>query len=89
MGETQMSAFARWLVQTGKIPQRFTDVPEGVEVNRRVSTGPSPREVFIVINHTKEAKHIKLPSPMREQLRGGAAVGEIDLGPRDVVVLTK
>ena len=87
--EAQMDALARWLIQTDKITQRFVDVPEGVEVNRRVAAGNSHGEVFIVINHSKETKHVKLPSPMRERLRGRAAVGEIDLGPRDVVVLTK
>jgi beta-galactosidase len=89
LSEAQMNGLARWLIQTDKITQRFVDVPDGVEVNRRVSAGNSAREVFIVINHTREAKHVKLPWAMREQLRGGAAVGELDLGPRDVAILTK
>ena len=89
LSDVQMNALAHWLIQSDKITQRFTDVAQGVEINRRVSIGPSSREVFVVINHTNETKHIKLPSAMRENLRGSAAVGEIDLGPRDVAVLTK
>jgi len=88
LSEAQMNALALWLIKTDKITQRFTDVPEGVEVSRRVATGNSPREVYIVINHTTEVKHIKLPSAMREQLRGTAASLEVELAPRDVAVLT-
>jgi len=88
LSEAQMNALALWLIKTDKIRQRFTDVPEGVEVSRRVATGNSPREVYIVINHTTEVKHIKLPSAMREQLRGTAASLEVELAPRDVAVLT-
>jgi beta-galactosidase len=87
--DAQMNGLAKWLVQTDKLTQRFTDVPEGVEVNRRVGTGASASEVFVVINHTKEPKHIRLPWPMREQLHGTAGVSEIDLAARDVAVLTK
>ncbi len=89
LSDAQMNALARWLVQTGKLTQRFTDIPEGVEINRRVSVGSSPREVFIVINHTRESKHIKLPAAMREYLRGSATANELDLAPRDVGVLSE
>jgi beta-galactosidase len=89
LADAQMTTLANWLLQTYKITQRFADIPEGVEINRRVAGGNSPREVFIIINHTTEPKHVKLPSPMREQLRGSASVTEIDLRPRDVAVLTK
>ncbi len=89
MADEQMNALARWLVQTDKVTERFTGIPEGVEVNRRVSAGNSPREVFIVINHTTEPKHVKLPYAMREQLRGTSSANEIDLAPRDVAILTK
>lgn len=84
--DQQMNALAKWLVQTDKITQRFNGLPDGIEVNRRVGSGG--KEVFIVINHTTQPQHIDLPFAMREQLRGTAASKEVDLGVRDVAVLT-
>jgi len=81
-----MDSLAAWLVEKSGVKPPFGKVPPGVEVCRRV--GPA-NEIFILINHTAEAKSITLPSPMRDPLKGGTAGPKLALPPREVAVLLR
>lgn len=92
LDEKQMDALAGWMIKSSNIQPRFTSIPEGVEVCRRVSASPqpaAPREVYVVINHSRQTQHVTLPYPMKDYIHGAAAASAIDLAPRDVAVLTR
>jgi len=78
-----MSATRRMLRSSGVEPA-LGPVPDGVEVCRRTAPG---KRIYILINHTREPRHIALPQPMQPLLGGGAAVQALDLPPRGVEVL--
>jgi beta-galactosidase len=72
------------MLRTSGVQPAFGTLPEGVEVSRREGNG---KEVFIVVNHTKDAKSVALPHPRRPVLAGGEAVNKIELPPRGVEAL--
>ncbi len=82
--ENVMRGLAQWMVQTSGVTPVLPDVPDGVEVCRRVARG---REVLVVINHTTAPQTIALPRPMREVLQGTAPLTSVTLAPSDVSVL--
>jgi beta-galactosidase len=60
-------------------------VPAGVEVCRRVGQG---REVFVLLNHAKQAVEIALPQAMGDVLNGGET-RQIESPPYGVAVLSR
>lgn len=81
-----MWAFTEWATKASGVTPALGPVPEGVEVCRRVGGG---KEVFILINHTKETKSIALPRKLRDVLHDDASpVSALTLGPQEIAVLT-
>jgi beta-galactosidase len=62
-----MAAAAEWMTQKSGVTPVFGPVPDGVEVNRRV--GPN-KQVFVIINYSKESRHVALPHVMNLVLEG-------------------
>ena len=62
------------------------ECPVGVEARRRVNE--QGNEVFIVINHERAEKKLKLPWAAQEHL-SGSAVSELNLKAYGVAVLTR
>jgi beta-galactosidase len=82
--DSVMRALARWMVEDAGIPAVLNDVPEGVEVCRRLSKN---KQVLILINHTAQRQSIPLAHPMRELLKNTDATAALVLEPSDVAVL--
>jgi beta-galactosidase len=78
-----MATAAKWMIEKSGVTPVFGPVPDGVEVCRRIG---SNRQVFIVLNHTEEVRHVTLPHPMKQLLEGGEA-STIDLPAYSVAVL--
>jgi beta-galactosidase len=70
------------------IEPAFGPVPADVDVMRRRGDG---RDVFVLINHARESRHVALPEPMRDVLRGGEVRvrGALELESQGVVVLER
>jgi len=81
--EELMKSAAAWMLNSAGVRPALGSVPEGVEVCRRSAPG---REVFIVLNHAKAAKTVKLPQSMEDILNGGQTK-ILDLPPHGVAVL--
>ncbi len=79
-----MRAAAQWMLRTSGVEPAFGPVPDGVEVCRRTAPG---KRIYIVVNHTREARHVALPQKMQPLLGAGPAVQVLDLPPRGVEVL--
>jgi len=62
------------------------DTPAGVEARRRVKA--DGQEVFVLINHERDEKSLRLPWPAREHLQGLTDLDELKLPPYGVAVLT-
>lgn len=62
----------------------FGDVPPGVDVMRRHGEG---RDVFVLINHSRDARRLELPEPMRNVLEGGGLRDTLELESQGVAVL--
>jgi beta-galactosidase len=82
--EELMKSAAGWMLNSAGVRPALGSVPAGVEVCRRSAKG---REVFIVLNHTQEAKTVRLPRAMEDVLNGAAQVNKVELPPRGVAVL--
>ena len=63
------------------------EAPDGLQVRTRVN--PEGEEIYFVINHTTEAKVVRLPWPTQEHLTGQPVPTGIKLGPYGVAILTK
>ena len=83
LDEQIMPTAARWMIEKSGVTLVFGPVPEGVEVCRRVG---SSGQVFILINHTQEQRHVTLPRPMKLLLQGGEG-SAVDLPGYGVAVL--
>jgi len=68
----------------GDISPAFGNVPPDVDVMRRRGEG---RDVFILINHSRDRRSLKMPQPMRDVLQGGEVQGTLELEPQGVAVL--
>jgi beta-galactosidase GanA len=79
-----MRALAQWMVQSSGVTPVLKDVPDGVEVCRRVARG---KQVLIVINHTAAPQTIPLPRAMRDVLHDRAPLTTLTLAAGDVDVL--
>jgi beta-galactosidase len=78
-----MAAAAKWMIEESKVTPAFGPVPDGVEVCRRIGNS---EQVFIMINYTKETRHINLPRTMKLLLDDKQA-SSIDLPAYGVSVL--
>lgn len=83
LDEKVMASAAKWMVAKSGVMPVFGPVPDGVEVCRR--TGGN-KQVFILINHTQESRHVTLPHPMKLLLEGGEG-SALDLPAYGVTVL--
>lgn len=83
LDEKVMATAAKWMVDKSGVTLVFGPVPEGVEVCRR--TGGS-KQVFILINHTQQSRHVTLPRLMKLLLEGGEG-SAVDLPAYGVSVL--
>jgi beta-galactosidase len=73
------------LLQTAQVEPILANVPEGVEVCRRLGKESS---VIIVINHTPSSQSVALPRPMKDVLSGNTqTVSTIQLPAHEVSVL--
>ena len=79
-----MRAAAQWMLERAQVPRTPLAAPEGVEICRRVG---QDREVFVLINHTRQAVLVDLPRPMRDVL-GGRETRMARLATRGVAVLS-
>lgn len=79
-----MRSAAQWMLRSSGVAPAFGPVPGGVEVCRRAGAG---RQVYILVNHTREPQHIALPQRMKPLLGGGPSTDTLDLAPRGVEVL--
>jgi beta-galactosidase len=72
-------------IQMSHVSPIIPNVPDGVEVCRRMGGG---KTVVIVLNHTTSSQSVALPSAMRDLLSAGAApVSQLQLAPHGVAVL--
>ena len=78
-----MTGAAQWMVRESGVRPIFGTVPEGVEVSRRRSAA---RDVFILVNTTREAREVVLPRSMK-LLLGGKLASAVSLGAYGVEVL--
>jgi beta-galactosidase len=83
LDEKLMAAAAEWMVQDSRVKPIFGPVPEGVEVSRRRGAG---KDVYILINSSKEARNVALPRSMKLLLAGKQA-SNAALGSYGVEVL--
>jgi beta-galactosidase len=63
-----MASAAKWMIEKSGVTPVFGPAPDGVEVCRRLGDG---KQVFILINHTKESRHVALPRRMKSILEDG------------------
>jgi beta-galactosidase len=68
----------------GDIGPAFGNVPAEVDVMRRRGDG---RDVFVLINHSRETRRLELPGPMRDVLDGGEIRDALELESQGVAVL--
>ena len=78
-----MSGATEWMVRESGVRPVFGAVPEGVEVSRRRGVD---RDVFILVNTTRESREVALPRSMK-LLLGGKQAGAVSLGAYGVEVL--
>jgi beta-galactosidase len=83
LDEKLMASVASWLAKDSGIEAVFGAVPDGIEVNRRVSNGSA---VFVLINFKKEKQNVALPRAMRSLL-DQKEVTSVDLPQYGVAVL--
>jgi beta-galactosidase len=84
--ESVMRSLSAWMLKISNVAPILANVPEGVEVCRRV--GAEGKEIIILINHSAEAQTIELPSEMREILHD-QRLTSVHLAANDVAVLTR
>jgi beta-galactosidase len=84
LDDALMAKFAQWIVSTSGLHAAFGPVPEGVEVSERSGGG---KDVFILINLSKEQKQVPLPKPMKRVLASGESVTSVTLPQYGVEVL--
>jgi beta-galactosidase len=80
--KTMVSA-AGWMAQKSGVASDFGQVPDGIDVSRRVGGG---KQVFVVINFKRETQHVALPHSMIELLSGSES-SAIDIPAYGVEVL--
>jgi len=85
LDEKLMGAAARWMLERSGVTPAFGAVPDPVEACRRVSPG---REVFILINHSKQLQEIRLSRSFYRVLAGQETARTLTLQPHGVEVLT-
>jgi beta-galactosidase len=84
LDETLMDSAARWMIESSKVEPIFGPVPASVEVCRRTGNG---KEVFVLINYSRENRHVTLPRSMKEALSGNQ-LQALDLAGYGVAILT-
>jgi beta-galactosidase len=83
--EKLMQQIAKWMTSVSAMKPAFGEVPEGVDVSRRVSS--DGREVFVLVNFSKQPQAVPLAHSMRELLHGKSASASLTLAAGDVAVL--
>lgn len=76
----------RWALDGAKVARPFGTLPASLEVNRRIRPGAI---TYVLINHGDAAVTLKLPQRMNDVLRGRPGVSTVDLGARDVAVMSQ
>ena len=69
MDEAAMSAAAKWMADISGVKLALGKVPDGVEVYPRYSERGT---VYILVNLSKAAQTVSLPSVMNDVLEGGS-----------------
>jgi len=76
--------FIKYISQKHNIEPLFKDVPYGVEIVQRIKNG----KVFtFVLNHSEETKKVNIGSKKLDLLTGRELQGEIEIYPREVLIL--
>jgi len=74
----------KYISKAHHIEPLFKDVPYGVEITQRVKNN----KVFtFVLNHTEEAKRINIGNRKKDLISGKIYEGEIEIPPREVLIL--
>jgi beta-galactosidase len=68
LGPRLMAAAAKWMAAQSGVKPVFGAVPEGVYVSRRVGAG---KEIFVLVNYSKQSRVVALPHAMKSLLAGG------------------
>jgi beta-galactosidase len=68
LDDAGMTAAAKWMAQASGVKAALGPVPEGIEVYPRYG---SKGAVYILVNFSKTAQTVSLPSQMNDVLEGG------------------
>jgi beta-galactosidase len=82
LNDNLMASATKWMVEKSGVTPTLGPVPAGVEVCRRAGAG---KQVFILVNHTRERQHVTLPRSMRLLLEDKQG-SDVDLPPYGVAV---
>ncbi|HOP95540.1 MAG: beta-galactosidase [Dictyoglomaceae bacterium] len=76
--------FVQYISKVHNIKPLFKDVPYGVEITQRVKSG----KVFtFVLNHSEEIKTVDIGTKKKDLLTGKEYEGNIEIHPREVLIL--
>lgn len=75
LDDSLMAKAANWMVRESGVTPAFGPVPDGIYVSRREGAG---KTIFVVINFTREERHVALPHAMKALL-GGRQETSLDL----------
>jgi len=82
-----MERIATWALANRYDSRGFTNIPKDVEISQRHALN---RDIFVIINHNgTETRRITLPAPMLNLFTGATTKLDIQVAPRDVVVLKR
>jgi beta-galactosidase len=82
LNDNLMASATKWMVEKSGVTPTLGPVPAGVEVCRRAGAG---KQVFILVNHTRERQHVTLPRNMRLLLEDKQG-SDVDLPPYGAAV---
>jgi beta-galactosidase len=90
LDEKTMGKAAKWMVESSGIRPLGINLPEGVDLYVRSSTGSNgvQKMVWILVNFGKDVATVSLPSQMNDVL-GSGRVGSVKLEQYGVAVLSK
>ncbi len=69
LDEASMEKAARWMTEASDVKPKFGAVPAGVDVYPREG---AHGKVYILVNFSKSAQNVTLPSAMEDVLKGGS-----------------
>jgi beta-galactosidase len=83
LDDKTMAAAAEWMAAKSGLMSAFGQVPDGIDVCRRVGAG---KQVYVLVNFKRETQHVTLPHAMTELL-GGGEISTVEMPGYGVEVL--